>query len=391
MSFLTVSNKSVRILHVDDNPEVNFFLKNFFELLNPTIKISYISDPTKVVDIILEEEFDCIISDYSMPFLNGIELVSQVKQYEDIPFILYTGQGSEEVASDAFEAGVDDYIRKETDQSHFQVLMNRVLVAVEKHQTQKMFKDITEKSFDAIFTLDNNGLFTYTSPALTRMCGYEAEELVGNSFRKILNESDTHKLLTILSQHSNKLNNIELNITGKNRKKTILEVNLTKNMKNSEIISYQGIARDITEKKRSDQELSDSREHFRILFNSMVDPVVIVDKKGYIIEISEGVELVTGFKRDEILHHNFMDVKIVTRKSKLLLMKHLADQLLDIETKPYNIEVLTKDGRKLSYEINADKIQYKGKTVIMAVFRDRNIQTKNKNIPITPLQTLTHI
>jgi len=86
-----------------------------------------------------------------------------------------------------------------------------------------------------------------------------------------------------------------------------------------------------------------------------------------------------------------MDVKIVTRKSKLLLMKHLADQLLDIETKPYNIEVLTKDGRKLSYEINADKIQYKGKTVIMAVFRDRNIQTKIKNIPITPLQTLTHI
>ena len=280
-----VSNKSVRILHVDDNPEVNFFLKNFFELLNPTIKISYISDPTKVVDIILEEEFDCIISDYSMPFLNGIELVSQVKQYEDIPFILYTGQGSEDVASDAFEAGVDDYLRKEIDQSHFQVLMNRVLVAVEKHQTQKMFKDITEKSFDAIFTLDNNGLFTYASPALTRMCGYEAEELVGNSFRKILNESDTHKLLTILSQHSNILNKIELNITGKNRKKTILEVNLTKNMKNSEIINYQGIARDITERKRSEQELSDSREHFRILFNSMVDPVVIMDKKGFIIEI----------------------------------------------------------------------------------------------------------
>jgi PAS domain S-box-containing protein len=352
--------------------------------------MKYISDPTKVIDTLSEEEFDCIISDYLMPYMNGIELASQVKINYDTPFILYTGQGSEEVASDAFEAGVDDYLRKEIDPSHYHVLIKRVLMAVERHQAQKMFRDIAEKSFDAIFTLDNKGIFTYTSPALTNMSGYKTEELVGSSFRKIVDESDLHKLLQIINEQTDKMLNIEIKITGKNGKKSILEINLSKIVKNNELISFQGIARDITERKKAEQELEQSREHFRTLFNSMVDPVVIVDKKGNIIELSEGVELVTGFKRDELLYRNFMDLDIVTRKSKFKLLKHLADHLLDIETKPYNIQVLTKDGRKLSYEINADKIQYKGKTVIMAVFRDRAIHNDVTTTPITAYQVLAN-
>ena len=372
MSLGSLVNKSIRILHIDDDASVNFFVTDFFRVYYPEIDIIYLSNPEKALEYLLSEEIDCIISDYNMPVMTGIELARIVKEEMDIPFILYTGHGSEEVASEAYLAGIDDYIRKETETSHYEILINRVLSAVEKHQTQKLFKDIAEKSFDAIFTLNPKGIFTYASPALTKICGYSIEELVGSSFRKIVCESDIPKLLKVINESSDNLLNIEIRMKNMN----IIEVNLSRVFKNNSLESFLGIARDITERKKFERELEESREHFRILFNSMIDPVVIVDKKGVILELSEGVEQVTGFTREELLYHNFMDVDIVTRKSKRLLLKHLAVQLLGKKTKPYSIEVLTKDGRVLSYEINADRIQYQGKTVLMATFRARN----NNNI-----------
>ena len=48
-----------------------------------------------------------------MPKMNGIELAQKIRETSDIPIILYTGQGSEEVAELAFSVGIDDYLRKE--------------------------------------------------------------------------------------------------------------------------------------------------------------------------------------------------------------------------------------------------------------------------------------
>jgi len=47
-------------------------------------------------------EYDCIISDYAMPHLNGINLTEKIRERSDIPVILDTVQGSEEVAESAF-------------------------------------------------------------------------------------------------------------------------------------------------------------------------------------------------------------------------------------------------------------------------------------------------
>lgn len=58
-----------------------------------------------------ETSFDCIVSAYELPDQNGIELLKAVRtEYPDLPFILYTGNGSEEVASKAISAGVTDYL-----------------------------------------------------------------------------------------------------------------------------------------------------------------------------------------------------------------------------------------------------------------------------------------
>ncbi len=121
---------------------------------------------------------------------------------------------------------------------------------------------------------------------------------------------------------------------------------------------------------RIEEELAESRKDFQTLFNLMPDPVIIIDSKGKFLEVNDRVEETTGFEKEELLGKNFLSTKIVTEKSKAILAKNLAKRMLGMSITPYEVEVLTKDGRKLPFEINATKIEYEGKPADLVILRD---------------------
>jgi len=145
-------------------------------------------------------------------------------------------------------------------------------------------------------------------------------------------------------------------------------------------IGIGGLIREVTEQKRIEENLRESKKHFETLFNLMVDPVAIVDKKGKILAVTDKVEEITGFKKEELVGKNFLRTKIASAKTKAIMMKNLIKRMMGIHIPPYEVELLTKDGRKLQYEINAEKIIYKGKPADMVVFRDisqrKTLETK---------------
>jgi len=57
--------------------------------------------------------FDAIVSDFQMPEMNGITLLREIRSTSDIPFILFTGKGREEVVIDAINNGADFTCRNE--------------------------------------------------------------------------------------------------------------------------------------------------------------------------------------------------------------------------------------------------------------------------------------
>ncbi|GGK71603.1 hypothetical protein GCM10009067_24920 [Haloarcula sebkhae] len=90
------------------------------------------------LDRLDERSVDCIVSDYRMPEKDGIELLKAArKEYPDLPFILFTGEGSEAVASDAIAAGATDYLRKGHGTERYELLANRIENAVEQYRTNQ--------------------------------------------------------------------------------------------------------------------------------------------------------------------------------------------------------------------------------------------------------------
>jgi len=115
----------VRVLHIDDEEAQLVFAKTFLEDADPGLTVESFSDPAMLLGA-LDGSVDCVVSDYVMPGMDGMELCRRVKQRASVPFILYTGRGSEVVAEAAFKLGVDDYVRKEPDPSHYQLLARRI-------------------------------------------------------------------------------------------------------------------------------------------------------------------------------------------------------------------------------------------------------------------------
>jgi PAS domain S-box-containing protein len=364
-------HQAIKVLHVDDDVNISKFLKSFLETFENDIQIDSVSSATKAIEMLECTEFDCVISDYKMPEMNGIELAQKIRDTSNVPIIMYTGQGSEEIAEKAFAVGIDDYLRKEFDSSHYQVLAKRIRVAVEKKRTEKMFKEITERSFDIIFTVNHNGILTYISPAIERVTGYKSKELVGKRFDVILHAEDVPRIINALNEVAGELvQGFKAKLVKKNGSIAFIEINISRIKKNGENIGVQGIARDITMRLEAEQELEKSRQHFQKLFNVIVDPVVIVNKHGYILELSDGVVSVTGRSREELIGKNFLKLDIITERSKLSLITNLGKRLMGIQSPPYVIEVFDKTRKKIPFQVNADVIDYDGESAVMAVFRN---------------------
>ncbi|WP_423746241.1 response regulator (plasmid) [Haladaptatus sp. SPP-AMP-3] len=133
-----MEGRPIRVLHVEDN---EFFGTIASEILQQEIEdvtVRTETVPTDALARLEQEQFDCVVSDYEMPEMDGLELLDAVRERApEMPFILMTGGGSEKTASKAISAGITDYLRKGTGKRQFVALANRVENAVAHRRAEQ--------------------------------------------------------------------------------------------------------------------------------------------------------------------------------------------------------------------------------------------------------------
>ncbi|NMB78617.1 MAG: PAS domain S-box protein [Methanomicrobiales archaeon] len=121
------------ILYVDDEPDLLVLGKAFLETIGDFTIDTRESAP-EGLDAIRSGKYDAVISDFLMPEMNGLEFLKQVRsEFGNIPFILFTGRGREDVVIEAINYGVDFYIQKGGDvKAQFAELAHKIRMAVER-------------------------------------------------------------------------------------------------------------------------------------------------------------------------------------------------------------------------------------------------------------------
>jgi CheY-like chemotaxis protein len=128
----------IRVLLVDDDPSLADLMASQLRSLREEFSIRIETDPNDALDVVDADDVDCVVSDYHMPEMNGLELLRYVREMEpNMPFILFTARGSEEIASDAVSEGVTDYFRKRRGSEQWRVLANRIENVAAKYRAEQ--------------------------------------------------------------------------------------------------------------------------------------------------------------------------------------------------------------------------------------------------------------
>ena len=178
------SNDTISILHVDDEPEFAELTATFLERENSRFAVETTTSASAALEWMDRQLPDCVVSDYNMPGIDGIELLQTVREeFPELPFILYTGRGSEAVASDAISAGVTDYLQKQPGSEQLELLANRIRNAVqrryesERATRQEELRRLTELAGDAgAFEIDYETGEMLMTEGVRRMVGLEEGE-----------------------------------------------------------------------------------------------------------------------------------------------------------------------------------------------------------------------
>ena len=184
----------IRVLHVDDEPGLADLARTFLEESDDRITVRTTADAAEGMAALSDSAVDCVVSDYDMPGENGIEFLERVREtHPELPFILYTGKGSEEVAGEAISKGVTDYLQKSTGTEQYSILANRIVNAVEKRRAQRetrtvkrRFETVLENTTTPMFMKDDRDEYLFVNRAYRELFGLEDVDVVGRTDAELL-------------------------------------------------------------------------------------------------------------------------------------------------------------------------------------------------------------
>jgi len=170
--------------------------------------------------------------------------------------------------------------------------------------SEEKLRRLFERVRHGLFISSKEGRFLDCNQALLDMLGYPSKEefLKIDIVRDLYVNPEDRKLLKEKSEKGGYVKDMEVEFKKKNGDKitVLLTGHPIKNEK-GEIIGYEGINLDITERKRIEDELREANEFFMNLIESSVDGIIAADMKGNIFIFNKGAETLSGHKAEEVI------------------------------------------------------------------------------------------
>jgi len=310
----TTPDSDITILTVDDDQDFAALTATFLERERAGFTVETASSAAAGLDCLAAQSIDCVVSDHDMPRTDGLEFLEQVRdRHPDLPFILFTGKGSEEIASDAISAGVTEYMQKEGGRDQYTVLANRIVNAVDGARVERIaerakrrFQLLVEEATDVIMALDQDGTIRYMSPSANSVLDHPASNFEGTAAFDLVHPDDRDAVLHhfgLLLERPDERQTVEFRyqLPGEESDDHIWVEARGRNLLDHDALEALVVyLRDVTTRKRREQALSEASQRLSAVVEASPLPIIALDPAGRVTLWNEAAEEQFGWSAQEV-------------------------------------------------------------------------------------------
>jgi len=266
--------KKIRVLHIDDSMHDRKLVKDVLLNEYDGFEVVEADNRENFLQHLNEKDFDIILSDFNILGFDGLQVLQIVKEkYPNMPVIIVTGTGSEEIAIQAMKLGAADYVIKSV--THIRGLAHSIELVLENKKNQKArkkalkalskseekYRRIFENVQDVFYQTNREGIITEISPSIFRVSGYQRNELIGKPASVFYYNADDRNRVVEKIISEGEIWDFEIRMITKNELVRYASLNAHGLYSEiSEFIGIEGSLRDITDRKQVEAELYAAKE-----------------------------------------------------------------------------------------------------------------------------------
>lgn len=356
---------TIHVLLVDDEPALLELTKFFLER-GTDLKVETATSARAAIDMMAKSRFDVIVSDFMMPEIDGLEFLKILRnQGNEIPFIIFTGRGREDIAIEALNSGADFYIQKGGDpKSQFAELSNMIRQSVarrmaeeELQESERRFRAMMDNIHHMVVVMNTGGMITYVNDAAARVTGWSKAELLGKDFFSLFSPRSR---LELWREEFVKIMGGELalpatpyehEIVTKDGRTLLISWDFTIIHEHGRTAGVAGIGTNVTHSRKAEEALRRSEEVFRLIAENARDLVFryrLQPEPGFEY-VSPSATSMTGYSPEEHYADPQLMFKLVHPDDRALLEAFIRPPL--DASKPVAIRWVHKDGRVIWTEM----------------------------------------
>ena len=321
--------KEAKILAIDDDEWFIRLVIKKFQDVDPGFIITPAYTANEAIEKLQAYKYDCILCDHKLPGTidvggkifpsDGIHLMRKFTDMNiDTPVIFITGQGSEEIASEALQLGASGYFIKRVQPGYFSLMATSIRQTIDRYWLQKelqksefRYRDLFENSAGLIFIFDSEGRLQETNKNFLLIYGYTFEESQNLTIKNLAFPEDLDKWQEMLTSicKGNTESRMLRSLTIYDH---VLHLDITARpiygKKTQVVTGIQAIARDITQQVKTQQALIDSEEKHRKIVEGSVEGIIIMDREGMILDWNPAATVISGFSAEDTLGQPIWDI-----------------------------------------------------------------------------------
>jgi PAS domain S-box-containing protein len=241
-------------------------------------------------------------------------------------------------------------------------------------ESERKFRSLVELTSDWIWETDQFGVYTYASPRVKEILGYEPEEIIGMTPYDIIAPEEAEDVVAFYVQKARRRESFTGYVNTNIRKdgtRIVVETSGTPVFdENGKPTGYRGVDRDITERQRAEQALRDSERRLKILFEYAPDAYYLNDFEGKFVDGNRAAEKLIGYPRIDLIGKSFLELNLLSPQQLEIAAKNLAENAQGIATGPVELILNRKDGGQVTVEVTTFPVTIEDQFLALGIARD---------------------